>query len=174
MKSPVPLGVLSFLCAFTTLALYDPKPDGALSAVQGEWKGSLTYRDYSEPHSLVTLPTRLFVALSAPNELVFSYVFDDGPAKTVFSYEQMNFDFTNHVVTWTSGTDKKSVSVCRITTNGAAGDTRKLVFERKDGNQTNRFTMELSPRALKLDKNEVSPDGAIVFRDKFEFLRPGT
>jgi len=34
--------------------------------------------------------------------------------------------------------------------------------------------MELSPRALKLDKNEVSPDGAIVFRDKFEFLRPGT
>jgi len=143
------------------MALYDPKPDAALSAVQGEWKGSLTYRDYSEPHSLVTLPTRLFVALSGPNE-------------TVFSYEQMKFDFTNNVVTWTSGTDKKSVSVCRITTNGASADTRKLVFEGKDGDKTNRFTMELSPRALKLGKNEMGSDGAIVFRDKFEFLRPGT
>jgi len=156
------------------MALYDPKPDAALSAVQGEWKGSLTYRDYSEPHSLVTLPTRLFVALSGPNELALSYAFDDGPAKTVFSYEQMKFDFTNNVVTWTSGTDKKSVSVCRITTNGASADTRKLVFEGKDGDKTNRFTMELSPRALKLGKNEMGSDGAIVFRDKFEFLRPGT
>jgi hypothetical protein len=174
MKRSTTFAALLFLGAFTTLALYDPKPDAALAAVQGEWKGALTYRDYSEPHGLVTLPTRLFVALSAPNELVLNYVFDDGPSKTVFSYEKMNFDFINNLVTWTSGADKKSVSVYNITTNSAAADTRKLTFERKEGDKIDRLTLELSPHELKLSKNEVNTAGEVTFRDKYDFLRPGT
>jgi len=34
------------LCANNAYALYDPPPDAALDAVQGEWQGTLTYRDY--------------------------------------------------------------------------------------------------------------------------------
>jgi hypothetical protein len=147
------------LCALTAFALYDPKPDAVLLAVSGEWKGALTYRDYSEPHHLVTLPTRLFVALSAPDELTLNYVFDDGPAKTVYSYDQMKFDFTNNVVTWTSGTTKKSASVYDITTNTMNGNVRNLAFDRKDGDKTDQFTMQLSGQYLMLAKNEVDTNG---------------
>src|SRR4051812_33385690 len=66
---------LTWLAARPAFALYDAKPDGALAAVQGEWRGALTYPDYSEPKRMVPLPPRLLVALSAPNELVLHYAF---------------------------------------------------------------------------------------------------
>ncbi|MGH8238576.1 MAG: hypothetical protein ACREXP_16350, partial [Steroidobacteraceae bacterium] len=90
------------LWAGAASALYDPAPDAAFAAVQGAWKGSLTDRDYSKPDRLVTLPTRLFVALGSPNQLVLHFVFDDGPAKTVYSYERMQFDFASNELTWSS------------------------------------------------------------------------
>jgi hypothetical protein len=70
-----------------TQALYDPKPLADIVPMQGEWKGALTYNDYSAPGKLLTPPTRLFVALSAPNEVTLHYAFNDGPGKTVYSYE---------------------------------------------------------------------------------------
>ena len=72
-------------------ALYDPKPVGDLSLLQGEWRGTLTYNDYSRPGKLVTLPTTLFAALASPSDLTLHYVYDDGPGKTVHSYERMTF-----------------------------------------------------------------------------------
>lgn len=54
----------AFLVAFfltplaATQALYDPKPLADIVLMQGEWKGALTYNDYSAPGKLVTLPTR--------------------------------------------------------------------------------------------------------------------
>jgi hypothetical protein len=154
-------------------ALYDPKPDEALSAVQGEWLGSLTYRDYSEPKRLVTLPTRLFVALGAPDELVLSYVFDDGPAKTVFSYEKMRFNATAHQVSWSSGPDAK-VAVYDITSDTAKNSVRTLVFEQRERGELKRFTMSLSAHSLTLAEDEVDSSGVQSFRNKYEFVRPRT
>ena len=164
---------ISLLAATPAFALYEPKPDESLSAVQGEWRGSLTYRDYSEPTRMVTLPTRLFVALSAPSEMVLSYVFDDGPSKTVFSYETMSFDLAEHQVRWSTGQGGK-VSICVITSDTASNDVRTLVFERNDAGQVKRFTMVLSARSLVLAEDEVSTSGVISFRNKFEFSRAGT
>ena len=91
-----------FLYAF---ALYDAKPEPTFAAIQGEWRGTLAYRDYNQtsqkaasasanaPEKMVTPNTTLFLALAAPNALTLHYVFDDGPGKTVYSYERMNFDF---------------------------------------------------------------------------------
>ena len=157
--------------AAPAFALYDPRPEDALSGVQGEWRGSLTYRDYREPKRMVTLPTRLFVALSAPSELVLHYVFDDGPSKTVFSYERMNFDFAGREVTWFSG---QKASVCTLTADSTSDRVRALVFERNDGGETKRFTMTLSARALTLSEDEVSSAGIASFQNKYEFSRVGT
>ncbi|RZL36886.1 MAG: hypothetical protein EOP35_10025 [Rubrivivax sp.] len=158
------------LGARPAFALYDPKPDGALAAVQGEWRGALTYRDYSEPKRMVTLPTRLLIALSAPDELVLHYAFSDGPAKTVYSYERMRFDVAGREVTWASGQDAKA-AVYRITADDTTGEVRSLLFERRDGSQVNRFTMRLSALALTLAKDEIDDAGVASFRNKFEFSR---
>ncbi|MDY7539102.1 hypothetical protein QN372_09460 [Undibacterium sp. RTI2.1] len=172
MKRRTTLALLVCLFAAPAFALYDPKPDAALSAVQGEWKGALTYRDYSKPDRLVTLPTRLFIALGAPNELVLHYVFDDGPSKTVFSYERMNFDLLKNEIAWASGSAEKAVSIGRITSNSVDSNGRQILFERKDGDKLDRYRLELSAGAFKLFKDEVSADGTTTFRNKFEFVRP--
>ena len=69
MKRRTLLAGLACLLSAPAFALYAPKPDAALAAVQGEWRGTLVYRDYSEPDRMVTLPTQRFVALGAPGTL---------------------------------------------------------------------------------------------------------
>ena len=155
-------------------ALYDPKPDDALAAVQGEWKGSLTYRDYSKPDRLVTLPTKLFVALASPNELVMQYVFDDGPNKTVYSYERMKIDFEKNQLTWATGSGEKPASTYRITASTLARGMRLINFERnddKEGKTIQRYSMELGSSVFRLEKSEVDAVGNAVFRNKYEFTR---
>jgi hypothetical protein len=167
------ISALLALTAGRSLALYDPKPDGALSEVQGEWKGSLTYRDYSKPDRLVTLPTRLFVALSAPNELVLHFVFDDGPLKTVYSYERMTFDYSGKQLSWTSGSTKKSIDVHTITASTKEGSVTTLNFERQSEGKTDRYSLALSSQRLQLTKEEVKSSGEPIFRNRYEFSRTG-
>ncbi len=173
MQRRLLLVCLACLGSAPAFALYDAKPEASLAVVQGEWRGSLTYRDYSEPKRLVTLPTRLFVAMSAAMELVLHYAFDDGPSKTVYSYERMGFNFVGHEVTWASGQEAKTVA-CRITSDVTNGEVRSLVFEQRDGSEVKRFTMVLSARALTLAEDEVNAAGAVSFRNRYEFSRTGT
>jgi hypothetical protein len=161
------------LTAGTSHALYDPKPDEALAEIQGEWKGSLTYRDYSKPDRLVTLPTRLFIALSAPNELVLHFVFDDGPSKTVYSYERMAFDFQAKQLAWTTGSAKQSVDMHTITSSTKEGSTTSVVFERSSEGTIERYSLVLSPQRLELTKQEIQASGEAVFRNRYEFARAG-
>jgi hypothetical protein len=70
MRNSALVTTLLCLASGSASALYNPAPDPSLAAVQGEWVGTLTYRDYSQPDKMVTLPTRVFIALGAPSELV--------------------------------------------------------------------------------------------------------
>ena len=167
------ISALLVLTAGRSVALYDPRPDDALAGVQGEWKGSLTYRDYSKPDRLVTLPTRLFVALSAPNTLVLHFVFDDGPSKTVFSYEQMTFDFPANQMSWISGSAKRSVDLHTITASTKEGATTTLSFEKQAEAKTDRYSLLLSSQRLRLIKEEVKASGEVIFRNRYEFIRTG-
>ena len=164
---------IAVLVALPLHADDDSKPDDTLSVVQGEWRGTLTYRDYGKPDKLVKLPTKLYAALSSPNELVLHYVYDDGPGKTVYSYERMKFDFAKGELTWISGLSKKSESVSRIIANVQVGDLRRLVFERDSEKGKDQFTTELGGKDFSLKKEEIDAKGSVLFRNKYEFRRPG-
>ncbi len=85
----------------------DPKPSAAVApavtdpaflklhrALIGKWNGTLEYRDYRSDRR-VTLPTTLEIApqMSAEGaELVYQYVYDDGPGKIVRSTALVRID----------------------------------------------------------------------------------
>ena len=63
-------------------------------ALVGSWAGTLEYRDFSEPAAStkrVKLPTWLSVELAGA-DLRFSYIYDDGPAKTVAENSLIRID----------------------------------------------------------------------------------
>lgn len=164
------------LCANNAYALYDPPPDAALDAVQGEWQGTLTHRDYRPSVKMVTLPTRLFVALGGPSTLVLHYAFDDGPGKAVYSYETMTFDFTAQRVTWVSGAaSERSETVARIVSNAQDGLLRRVVFDKpaQAGDDPARFTLELGAQGFALSKEKLPSAGPVLLRNRFVFKRPG-
>ena len=161
--------------ALPAYALYDPKPDPSLAATQGEWTGSLMYRDYRRPDRMVTLPTRLFVALSAPDTLVLHYVFDDGPGKTVYSYERIRFDFAKNELGWVTGDEARSETTYRIVSTERTADTTRIVFEGPGkGDAASgkvRFTIELGAQRVTQKKEEIDAAGGIVVRNTFTFGR---
>lgn len=164
---------LTFVSNFA-FALYDPKPDDAFAAAQGEWKGALTYRDYRKVEKMVTLPTKLFVALASPNELVMQYIFDDGPNKIVYSYERMKINLEKNQLTWATGIGEKPAALYRITASELARGVRKINFERNDDKDEKtilRYSIEFGAAALKLEKSEVDAAGIATFRNKYEFSR---
>jgi hypothetical protein len=153
-------------------ALYDPKPDDTFAAAQGQWTGSLTYRDYAKPDQFVTLNTRVFVALSGPSELTVHYAYDDGPGKTVYSYERMTFDAAQSQLTWAGGLTPKSVNTYRITSNTADGSARTITFERSTEKGVDRFKFELSGKAWTLVKDEIDVAGKATLRSRTTLNRP--
>ena len=167
------LALLSLLvAALPAFALYDPKPDATLAAVEGEWKGSLTYRDYSDPDRIVTLPTEIFVTLGSPQELVMHYIYDDGPGKVVHSYETMRFDFEGGRVTWISGVKERTESTGRIVSDSREGATRRLVVESTDDGKVARHTYEFGADRFGMRKDEIDAAGKSTFRDRYELKRP--
>jgi hypothetical protein len=153
-------------------ALYDPRPDASLALAQGECVGSLTYRDYQQPDRMVTLPTRLFAALGAPDTLVLHYVFDDGPGNTVFSYESVRFDFARNALTWTTGDADRTGTDYRIVSVDRQPTLTRLVFEgmAKDEGRV-RVTIEVEAERLLLRKEEIDASGNALLRNTFAFRR---
>lgn len=167
------LAALALLPVARAHALYDPKPGVALALAPGAWRGSLTYRDWSNPEKLVTLPCTLAVALTNPDELALYYVFDDGPGKLVYSYDRMTFDFAAASLTWTSGTTTPNTSTYRLTEVMGSDDAASIRFERNVDARSERLRLELSKRTWTLTKVEVSGSAAETFRNKYELVRSG-
>jgi hypothetical protein len=169
---------LTAIAAFTSLtalprafAMYDPKPNGALVHAPGAWKGSLTYRDWTNPEKMVKLPCTMTAALTKPDELALYYVFDDGPGKIVYSYERMSFDFEAKRLVWVSGTAKPTTSQLTLSSVQTEGETTRMLFERAVDARTDKYVFELGKRSWSLSKAEVSAAGAETFRNKYEFTR---
>jgi hypothetical protein len=169
------MAIASFALGFSLSAhaLYDGKPVAELRDAPGAWHGTLTYNDYSEPGKLVTLQTTAFVSLIQPNELAVFYVFDDGPGKTVYSYEQMRFDFAKAEVRWTSGAEKKEVTISHIDSNEPSGEGRRIVFATTAGDHVDRHTLTISAKKFVLRKDEIDHAGRSTMRDEYQFQRSG-
>jgi hypothetical protein len=162
---------LGALAVQPALALYDPAPIALLVHASGAWEGSLTYRDYQQPDRMVTLPATVAVSFSAPDELAFYYAFDDGPGKTVHSYERMRFDLARSRLTWVSGTKASDRSVHRITASGVDATTTTIRFEREVDSRVDRHVIEITPSRWSLVKHEHTGDKSPLLRNRYAFTR---
>ena len=98
MGSKVQTGLLALatigiaLSSVSASAQHSPRQSGLAVHLVGEWTGQLEYRDYSSDER-VFLPTWLTVSEAGDGRsLAFSYVYDDGPAKTVREHVTLTLD----------------------------------------------------------------------------------
>ncbi len=165
------------LLPMSSHALYDPPPAAALASVEGAWQGTLQYRDYQPPYKRVTLPVRLFVAASSPRELALHYVFNDGPGKTVHSYDRIALDLDAGTVRF-SGLKPEHTSVVNILSRKSSADMLELVAERTEESKGEpkvvevvRYRIRLGAAAFEVLKT-AGPAGAEgEFKNEYVFRR---
>jgi len=158
----------------SAFALYDATPDADLSTMQGEWRGELSYLDYSGSGKRVTLPTKVFVALAAPSRLVLHYVFDDGPGKTVYSYEQMSFDLARGSLQWKTGDSEKSLERFRILSSVHEAGRWKVVFVNDSKKEPHRYTLEVGSEDFSFQKEELQGSEPATLRNTYCLRRAAT
>lgn len=165
--------VSALVCTASAQALYDPPTDATVTRLQGEWRGTLTYDDYSRPGQRVTLPTTLYVAASAPNEVVLHYVFDDGPGKTVYSYERLSIDAVAKTVVLSWGIKKPEQETATLVSETETAGVRTLVFETTSDKGRDRQTVEIGANSLVWRKEEIEGQQPPRYRNRYEFHRVG-
>lgn len=175
MKSRLP-ALLLVLVATSAQALYDPAPKSSLADIEGRWSGSLTYRDYGGDHREITLPAIAGVALAAPDELAFHAIYDDGPKKTVHSYERLKFDFEAKTLAWTHGLGADENRRYRIdSTSAQDGVTEMVATEipatQGEASQCVRYTLRWSRAQLDLVKREGRTCETAIVRNRSSFRR---
>ena len=171
MQKRTLLALLGSLLALPARALYDPKPNALLEQANGTWQGTLTYRDYQNPDRMVTLKASMTIALLTPDELALYYVFDDGPDKTVYSYERMRFDLEARQLLWLSGTTKSTRSEYQILSAMVQNGTSTITFERVVDQRTDSYVLEISKRTWSLTKTESAAGAAARLRSKYAFSK---
>jgi hypothetical protein len=171
MKSTVLVCLMLF--AAPANALYDPPPEPAIAAAEGTWTGTLRYRDYQNPEHFETLPTRTTVVVSAPDTLALHAIYNDGPNKTVHSYEQMRFDLANKLLIWRYGLKVDDSSRYDIVTNAREGDCHWFTVERgkSDDKALSRYTIALCITRIEFVKYEVDAQGVALERSRTTLSR---
>jgi hypothetical protein len=178
MKKRIFLACILFLTA-PAHALYDPAPEPSIAAAEGEWIGTLRYRDYQKPDHFETLPTRTVIALSAPDTLAVHAVYDDGPNKVVHSYETMRFDLNAKRLEWRYGLKESGFDGYRIVADGNDGDCRRFTVESDlQGEKENaaqkggrRYEITLCATRIEWVKYEVDAQGASLERSRTTLSR---
>jgi hypothetical protein len=170
---PFALLYAMLLFAAPAHALYDPPPEPAIAAVEGAWSGTLRYRDYQNPDRFETLPTRTTVVLSAPDTLTLHAIYDDGPNKTVHSYEQMAFDIKAHRLQWRYGLKADDIGSYDIVASTREGDCHRFTAERKenDSKGLNRYTIALCATQIEFVKLEIDAQGVSLERSRTTLSR---
>jgi hypothetical protein len=167
---------LAVICAIplSANALYDPAPPASLSGIEGSWQGTLEYRDYQPPNTRVTLPTKLFVAAASPTELSLHYIFDDGPKKTVHSYDRLAIDLDAGTVRF-SGLKPTDTNVATVVSSKAVDGVLEIIAERteeeKGAAEVIRYRLRLSKSAFEILKTAGPKGGEGEFRNQYSFKR---
>ncbi|MEP7087646.1 MAG: hypothetical protein ABI884_10100 [Gemmatimonadota bacterium] len=155
-------------------------------AFVGDWTGQLEYRDYTS-NDRTFLPTWLRIAESADHRsLVFSYVYDDGPTKTVREHVTFALDQAARKATITDLDETTSKPKTSVSTYDVSGldefrkTGRGVLVLTGDGEDNGkpaevRITMTLR-RNLYTAKKDVRARGSVddtdyQFRDGYLFTR---
>ena len=168
--------LLLALFATSAHALYVPAPNAPLPDAEGRWSGTLTYRDYSDDRREVTLPVVANVALVAPDELVFHGIYDDGPKKTVHSYERLKFDFDAKTLIWAHGLAAKDHRRYRMdpplsNADGVEITATEIADAKAETPGCVRYTLRWSRTALSIVKQEGRTCDALAVRSRSLFRR---
>ena len=165
---PAALVCLVLLFAAPARALYDPPPEPEIAAAEGTWAGTLRYRDYQNPDRFETLPTRTSVVLSAPDTLVLHAIYDDGPNKTVHSYEQITFDLKADRLQWRYGLKPDDIGNYMIVANTRDDDCHRFTAERteSDNKGLSRYTIALCATQIEFVKFEIDAQGVSLERSR--------
>lgn len=168
------LAMSAILMTLPANALYDPAPTEAMSFIEGAWQGKLEYRDYQPPYKIVTLPTKLYVALRAPGIATLHYAFDDGPKKIVHSYDWMQIDLEKKTLTFGS-LKPEDTTVSLIVSNKNVDGVFELVAERdaetKAGIELVRYQIRLGKNEFEMLKQSAPKGTVLEFRNKYSFKR---
>jgi len=85
----------------SALSTAPPGRDAIYRGLVGNWEGSLTYKDYSPPYGMVTLPTRLEVRYAPDSTAVLiDYTYDDGPGKIVTDHDRFAMNTSGTRLEW--------------------------------------------------------------------------
>jgi hypothetical protein len=146
------------------------------AALVGAWAGTLEYRDYSEPptsNKRVKLPTWLSVS-NAGDNLLFEYVYDDGPSKTVKESSLVHIDMVSAVYTTTdstgklhtykiAGSDQLRSGRGVLTLTGVGAENGKPVGV--------RTTLRIGRNILEVMRETASTGQAFTFRHSYTMVR---
>jgi hypothetical protein len=174
MRSAARLVLATFLLATLlsrgTAAAMPPPPAVALAALEGGWTGTLEYSDYRSGKRVV-LPTEARAALAGAATLAVHFVYDDGPGKTVHSYERLALDPDGEHVRWESS-DEPLAAAGRIVERRATETSTEMVFEQPAPYGRDRYTLVVAAAHWSLRKEEVR-DSGVTFRHEYRFRRVG-
>jgi hypothetical protein len=146
-------------------------------ALSGSWVGALEYRDYSEPATStkrVKLPTWLTVQ-PAGADLRLTYVYDDGPTKTVIENSTVRIDPVAAHFTFLDdkGKVEDSLSIAGWAQLHQGRGTLTLTGSSIDNGAAAdvRVTMRIGRNILEITR-EAAPTGQPpVFRHTYTFVR---
>lgn len=152
-------------------AAHPAAPLAEIAVAAGSWQGKLLYNDYASPGNMVTLPTVLHVSLSQPDTLVLYFIYDDGPGKIVYGYDQMQFDLKAGLVNWRSGdnaTDTQRYTISGVQRNAAG---TQFSLSRQADSMLIQYQLTISASSIVMEKTEVAAASPAVFRHRYEFSR---
>ena len=144
------------------------------AALTGSWTGTLEYRDYRSDKR-VTLPTRLVIARAAAGGLTFSYVYDDGPGKTVTSQDRVTVDAarSTYRVQNADGTYDATFAASGLGEFGPQSPTVTLIGRGEENGVAVdlRTTIQLGPASLTMLRESRRPGEDWLFRNRYTFNR---
>jgi len=164
------IGAISIVVMLLTSAQL-PRFEAALT---GSWTGTLEYRDYRSDKR-VTLPTSLVVSSAGPGVMVFAYVYDDGPGKTVTSQERITIDAgrSTYRVQNADGTFDATFAATGLSEYGSGSQTVTLLGKGDENGVAVdlRTTFELGPTSLTMLRESRRAGEEWRFRNRYSLTR---
>ena len=144
------------------------------AALAGNWTGTLEYRDYRSDRR-VTLPTTLAVSGDGINVLLFSYVYDDGPGKTVRSTDRITIDpvARTYRIQNGDGTYDATFAASGLAEFGPASHTVVLTGKGEENGVAVdlRTTLTLDGGSLTMLRESKKPGEDWLFRNQYRLTR---